>query len=303
MVKKIIFPATSRVHVARQQLLLNELGKFFQVCIATYGEKSMNMSEVAVDITQKFKKAIDSEKPDIALIRGDRFEQLPIATLCAYSGIPIAHIEGFDLSGVIDNKVRYAISHLSDHHFVTNEDSFSRAKAMGFKNVWNFGSLDVEYALQCPKIDPGRTKPYIVVLYHQIPGEDAGNVKNGIDRFVHETPYDVVGIRGNSDYTASKGEEYPPEQFINLLRHASIVVGNSSAGIKEATALGCRVVNIGSRQANRLKPENVVDCKCDELDIYQAIKYQMGRKFLNSTLYYQPNTSKNISLKIREVIT
>ena len=300
--RKILFPVTNRAHLARNQILLNTLKETFDVHLAEYGQKDMSMSEIAVDITPKFQRALDVIKPDMVLIRADRFELLPCAVLSAYGGYKIAQLEAGDLSGVIDNKVRFAISHLSDAHFTTNEDSQKRMLSMGFKNVWNFGSLDVEYALQCPKIDPGRTKPYIVVLYHQIPGEDAGNVKNGIDRFVHETPYDVVGIRGNSDYTASKGEEYPPEQFINLLRHASVVVGNSSAGIKEAPALGCRVVNIGSRQANRLKPENVVDCKCDELDIYQAMKYQMGRKFLKSTLYYQPNTSKNISSKIREVI-
>lgn len=304
--KKILFPSFNRVHLSRQKLLLDELSRNFQICITTYSEKELKMSEVAVDIAGKFQKALDTIKPDIALLRGDRFEMLIPATLCAYSGIPIAHIEGFDLSGVIDQKVRYAISYLSDYHFVTNEGSYNRAKSLGFENVWNFGSLDVEFALKCSqtlKTAPKCEKPYIVVLYHEIPGEDAGNVKNGVGRFLKdEQNMKIVGIRGNSDYRASVGEEYSPEDFINLLEHASVVVGNSSAGIKEAPALGCGVVNIGSRQANRLKPENVIDCRCDELDIYQAIKYQMGRSFMRSTLYYQPLTSKRICDKIKEIL-
>src|SRR3990167_3027983 len=142
--KRILFPYTNRTH-ARNQLLLNLLKEDFDVHITTYGEKDMPMANVAVDITNKFKKALEI-KPDLVLIRGDRFELLPVAMLCAYSGFKMAQIEAGDLSGVIDNKVRYAISHLSDYHFNTNEASEARLSMMGFPNVYNCGSLDVEYA-------------------------------------------------------------------------------------------------------------------------------------------------------------
>src|SRR3990167_5278240 len=140
---KICFPQTNRAH-QRQKLLLDELAKDNEVVIADISHVAENetMANVAAAYAVEFNKYLEKVKPDLVLIRGDRFEVLPLAMCCAYREIHIAHIEGFDLSGAIDNKVRYAISYLADYHFVTNEDSYKRAVDMGFKNVWNFGSLD-----------------------------------------------------------------------------------------------------------------------------------------------------------------
>ena len=115
--KKICFPCTSPIHIARNQLLLKELEKNFKVCIAEYGQKDMPMSEIAVDITSKFQIALDKIKPDLVLIRADRFELLPCAMISTYGGYKVAQLEAGDLSGVVDNKVRFAISHLADYHF------------------------------------------------------------------------------------------------------------------------------------------------------------------------------------------
>ena len=299
--KKIIFPTFNRVHEARQKLLLNELAKDFEIHVTTYGEKELKMSEVAVDIASKFQNALDLIKPDLALIRGDRFEMLVPAMLCAYNGIPIAHIEGFDLSGLVDNKVRYAVSYLSDYHFVTNQDSYQRAMAMGFKNVWNFGSLDCEYAME---IEGSRIskKPYLVVLWHSLPSENGSSLLEALEAFSDE--YEVVGIKGNKDYSreSTYKEEYSQEEFIKLLRGAKCLIGNSSAGIKEASVLGLPVVNIGERQANRLKPKNVKDCQCEKDKIEYAIKYQLehGTYPLDFT-YFQTGTSKKISEVIKKI--
>src|SRR3990167_6386936 len=137
--KKILFPCTSKIHWQRNQLLLNELTKNFDVHIGEYGQKDMGMSEIAVDITGKFQKALDVIKPDLVLIRADRFELLPCAMLSTYGGYKVAQIESGDLSGVIDNKVRFAISHLADYHFATNTESELRLRVMGFKHVYNHG--------------------------------------------------------------------------------------------------------------------------------------------------------------------
>lgn len=299
MRKKILFPVFNRVHEARQKLLLEELSKDFQVCITTYGEKDLDMARVAVDIAGKFQNALDKIKPDIALIRGDRYEMLVPAMLCAYNKIPIAHIEGFDLSGAIDNKVRYAISYLSDLHLVTNEESYRRALSMGFKNVYNYGSLDVEYAIKCSqtlKNAPERTKEYLVVLYHPYEKEDVLELYRALEDFID---YDIIGIKSNKDYgKQTYKEEYTPEEFINLLRGAELLIGNSSAGIKEAPALGINVVNIGERQANRLRPDSVKDCKCEEEDIKYSIRYQLEHSYLPSKIYCQKDTSKKIAKTI-----
>ena len=75
--KKILFPASSPIHLARNQLLLNELKENFEVHIAEYGQKEMSMSEIMCDITPKFKVALDKIKPDTVIIRADRAELLP----------------------------------------------------------------------------------------------------------------------------------------------------------------------------------------------------------------------------------
>lgn len=291
--KKLIFPATSRVHLARQKSLLDHLARYFEIYVTTYGEKDLNMSEVAVDIAGKFQKALNTIKPDLALIRGDRYEMLVPAMLCAYNSIPIAHIEGFDLSGAIDNKVRYAISHLSDYHFVTNEESYDRAKAMGFKNVWNFGSLDVEYALKSSQTlgtEPGKAKqPYMMVLYHPVSNEDSNEVFEALKNF---PDYKIIGIKSNKDYgLQTYTEEYSSEEFIKLLKGASCLIGNSSAGIKEAPALGVSVVNIGDRQMNRLKSNNIIDVACEADLITKAIDWQLKHKYEPDVTYSQENTS------------
>ena|SRR3990167_1994404 len=291
---KILFPCTSRVHKARQILLLKELAKNHEVKVVYLSTSAKDMGDIGGSYAVTFNKYIKEHKPDLIIIRGDRFEVLPLAMTARYNNIPIAHIEGFDLSGVIDNQVRYAVSYLSDYHFVTNDDSYRRAMAMGFKNVWDFGSLDVEYAMKVH--DSFTKKKYIMVLYHPIAGEDDGEVLRAVEGI--ELP--IVGIKSNADYGKKiYTEEFKPQQFIQLLKNASVLVGNSSAGIKEASILGTPVVNIGDRQVNRLRTKNIKDCECNERDIEYFIQYQLTHgRYKPDHTYYKKDTSK----KIAEVI-
>lgn len=299
--KKIIFPSTFRGHLARQQLLLKELKKFFDLHIVEYGLGSGNMADSSGEVTIFFLNQIRKIQPDLLLARGDRFEMLPIVMTCAYRGIPVAHIEGGDLSGTIDNKVRYAITHLSDFHFVTNEEAHARIISMGvpINRVWNFGSLDVEFA---SKVKPQnlRNKPYILTSYHPIEGEDEKTVDSALTSF---KKYDIVKIASNKDYGREYGEElYSPEDYINLMRFASCGVGNSSSFLKEASILGTPVVLIGNRQKQRLLPNNVLVIPCDETIIKEAIVFQMKRTFKPDLTYYKSETSRKIAEKLKEVL-
>lgn len=296
---KILFPATNRNHLARNQHLLDLLKEDFDVHIATYSEKNLPMTDIAVDIATKFKKALEI-KPDLVLIRGDRFELLPVAMLSAYAGFKIAQIEAGDLSGVVDNKVRYAISHLSDYHFATNSDSAVRLFGMGFQNVYDVGSLDVEYALSVDGDSPS-SYPYILVLWHNVPGEDERELADALKEF---HGYGIVGVRGNRDYGNGNYQEvYQPDKFIRMLKNADCLVGNSSAGMKEASILGTPVVNVGWRQQNRLKPNNVMNCECKKDQIIKAITAQLAHKrYPQDMTYYQENTSQKICEVIKNVI-
>lgn len=298
--KTICFPCTNRVHAARQGLLLKELGKHFNVRKIERTPLGRDMAEKADDTFSFFTYKLRAEKPDLVLIRADRFEMLPIAIAAAYLNIPIAHIEGGDVSSVIDGKVRHAISHLSDYHFPTNQDSHERLIRMGIpmNRIWNYGSLDTEFALQ---VKPKRLKqdPYILVTYHPVPGENPEELEIALKNFT----YDIVRISSNSDYRRKYGtEEYSPEDYINLVRYAACCVGNSSSLFKEASVLGVGAVNIGTRQEGRLRTRNIIDVPCSAEQIEWTLRYQLGNTFLPDMTYYQPDTSKKIARKLKELL-
>lgn len=298
--KKICFPATARPHLARQKLLLDELKKHFEVSIFEPTTKPGTMSIFAIMCAIEFNNYLARNEFDAVLIRGDRYEMLGLAMVSAYRGIPIVHLEGGDLSGAIDNKVRHAITDLADYHFATNEEAHSRLINMGVSvdRVWNFGSLDVEYA---KSVEPKKVRlgDYILVAYHPIEDEDEDLVKRALEYFL----LPKVSVISNRDYGREYGEEqYTSEDYINLMHYASCLVGNSSSFLKEASILGVPVVLVGDRQKKRLLPKNVLNVPCKEKEIVGAIEYQMKRKFEADTIYYKPETSKKVAEKLKEVL-
>jgi UDP-N-acetylglucosamine 2-epimerase len=290
--KKILFPITNRVHKARQQLLLNELKNDFIVDEIEYPTKYDYILNNVADIANHFRKVLGRNEYDLILCRGDRYEILPIAMLAAYKGLKIAHIEGGDLSGAVDNKVRYALTALSDLHFATNKESYKRLISMGTDPEWtfDFGSLDCEYA-KSVKIDY-MGLPYVLMCHHSMPGENAELIEKIIRE---EWQGQVIVIKSNK-------EEYDPKTYINLLAKAECLVGNSSSFLKEASIFGTPVVNIGSRQVNRLKSDNVKDVPFDEGQIREMIKFQLKAKYDPSNVYYKPNTSKSIVEEIKRFL-
>lgn len=300
--KRICFPATFRGHVARQQLLLDELKNNFEVIVWTPDLRSDVMSVYSILCAVEFNNHLSQNEYDAVLIRGDRFEMLGLAMVAAYRGIKIIHIEGGDLSGAIDNKVRHAITNLADYHFCTNEESHKRLLLSGvpMDKVWNFGSLDVEFA---KTVEPEMIEkiPYIFVAYHPIEGEDETKVQRAVEYFKKE--YKVVGIKSNKDYGKQMGdEEYTPAYYINLMRFASVCVGNSSSLLKEASILGVPVVNVGNRQFKRLKPKNVLDVACQENKVIKAIQFQIDNEWDPDKTYFKPNTSKKIAAKLKKLL-
>ncbi|TSC78280.1 MAG: UDP-N-acetylglucosamine 2-epimerase [Parcubacteria group bacterium Gr01-1014_33] len=271
--------------------------------------------------------------PDIVLIRGDRFEQLAVAMVAAYLNKTVAHIEGGDVTGTIDESVRHAITKLSHVHFVTNEDSRRRVVQMGEDpdSVYNVGSLDVEFAAGVKKRLPADfvnrmgvgegvdiSKPFLMVIQHPVTTE----VKNREHvemtlQAVDELKVPAVWFWPNSDAgtdemakairifreRARRGNapihfvtDMLPEDFIALLKRASCLVGNSSSGIKESSYFGTPVVNIGTRQQGRLRAENVCDAGYDASLITHAITAQMEHgRYPSSHIYYKPDTSKRIA--------
>src|SRR3954464_10239914 len=145
------------------------------------GGNHVAMAKTACLTALEFTNGIHAADPDIVVICGDRFEQLAIAMAAAYLNRTIAHIEGGDVTGSIDESVRHAITKLSHLHFVTNDDAQRRVLAMGEdpRYVFNTGSLDVELAARVDRaIDNDLvnshgvgdrvdiTQPFLVVVQH-----------------------------------------------------------------------------------------------------------------------------------------
>jgi len=157
--------------------------------------------------------------------------------------------------------------------------------------TFNCGSLDVEYAdYVMPNVEV--TMPYVVMCHHAMPGEDPAMIER-IIREEHKG--EVIVIKSNSENGKLYGtEEFSNENYIKLIAQAKCLVGNSSSFLKEASIFGTPVLNIGSRQSNRLMPENVKNSVCDEWHIRKMLRIQLESERIPSKIYYKPATSYNI---------
>jgi UDP-hydrolysing UDP-N-acetyl-D-glucosamine 2-epimerase len=290
------------------------------------------MAKTACLTALEFTNGFHAADPDIVVICGDRFEQLAIAMAAAYLNKTIAHIEGGDVTGSIDESVRHAITKLAHIHFVTNDDAHRRVLAMGEdpNYVFTTGSLDVEVASQVAatitseavnrygvghEIDV--TRPFLLVIQHPVTTEQENRLHlEDTLRAVSGLDLPVIWIWPNPD--AGTGEmadslrsfrenvpeavrkmrfitDVPMSEFIALLKVAACLIGNSSAGIKECSFLGTPVVNIGARQQGRLHAENVVHAGYDRADIAGAISRQIAHgRYAPSHIYYRPGASQAI---------
>ena len=367
--RKVCFVITSFIHYSRSLLVLEELrkrpnvdlhiiiggtallskysSKFAHVKAALLEDGFKNIYElyfnlegdeaitkaktVGVGIVE-FATLFNHIHPDIVVLRGDRFEILAAAVAAANMNIPIAHIEGGDLSGTLDEHTRHAITKLSQIHFATNDAARNRLLQMGEnpENVFNFGSPDVEVVKVIAngnhKADFGKTgsgakidfeKGFVMVMFHPVSTEPeeteratgvlldavAGldipavwfwpNFDTGAEQISHR-------LRVFNDEVPAHKIHFmrylPPKDFIWLLNRAFCLVGNSSAGIKESSFLGIPVVNIGSRQSNRLRGKNVKDVSVEKREIMNAIREQTAvKRYPSSDIYEGKDTAKRIA--------
>jgi UDP-hydrolysing UDP-N-acetyl-D-glucosamine 2-epimerase len=267
----------------------------------------------------------DNIKPDIIVTIADRFETMATAISAAYMNIPLAHIQGGEVTGNIDEKVRHSITKLSDYHFVSSESAKERVIKLGEdpEFVFNTGCPSIDMAadvLANPALDfdpykkyggvgtnPDLSDGYIVVMQHPVTTEYSDSRKH-VDETLHAVkelntpvlwfwPNVDAGADGTSAGIRSFREKYRPahmhffknmegEDFLRLLVNAKCLVGNSSVGIRECAFMGVPVVNIGSRQYKRDRGSNIIDVDYDRVQIVRAIqKWQSAGKASSSTVY------------------
>ena len=257
----------------------------------------------------------DNLKPDIVISVADRYETIATAIAASYSNIPLAHVQGGEVTGSIDEKVRHAVTKLSDLHFVTNEDSYKRVIKMGEEerkvHITGCPSIDLANSVSKNNIDDfnpfelfqkgvGQTfnlnKDYVVVMQHSVTTElnESFDQINETLMAIHELKIPTFWFWPNVDAGSDKiskgirifreNNEIPfihffknmsPENFLKLLINSKCLIGNSSTGIRECSFLGVQVVNIGDRQKRRLRGENVIDVDYNSLEIAHSIKHQI----------------------------
>ena len=304
-----------------------------KVTMVLEGGSNVAMAKTAGLGLIEFASVFENLNPDLVVVRGDRYEMLSAAIAAAYMNKPLAHIEGGDVTGSIDESVRHAITKLAHIHFATNEKSKERIIRMGEdpNYVFNIGSPDVEIAAlndvginndEVNEIGVGGRidieDKFLMVVHHPVTTEEGQNKKNTTEvlKAVYELKHPTVwfwpnidagtddvsnAIRTFREHTNIDNFTHfikylPPEKFLALLKKSSCLVGNSSAGPKECSYLGVPVVNIGTRQLGRMRAHNIIDVGYNAGEIKTAITKQLAvGRYKPSYIYYKKDCSKKIA--------
>ncbi len=279
------------------------------------GENPVTMAKSAGLAVTEFSTAFENLEPDIVIVIADRFECLPIAMTAGYMNIPIAHVEGGEVSGSIDESIRHSITKLAHIHFPATQDAGDRIERMGedSRSIFVVGatSLDVIRSLDLTDLNPimeqqksagvgaivDLNEPFLVVIQHPVTTEYEANFRHisattaAIDGLKMNTIWIWPNMDAGSDgvskgiriYREEKNPKFvhffkslPIEQYAPLLNNARCIVGNSSSGIREAALLGVPSVNIGTRQTGRERCKNVIDVDYNTDDIKAAIRQQVA---------------------------
>ena len=274
-------------------------------------------------------------KPDAVITIADRFETIATSIAAAYQNIPLIHIQGGEVTGNIDEKVRHANTKLADVHLVASEDAKQRVIRMGEdpKTVFNTGCPSIDIAkmvLESPQLNFNPIEKYggvgeigdwkngyIVVMQHPVTNE-YNKAKDDILKTLHTIkeldiptfwfwPNVDAGADGTSNGIRSFREIEKPrnirffknmesDDFLKLLFNSKCLIGNSSVGIRECSFLGVPVVNIGTRQNRRLRGTNVIDVDYNKTHIKEAIQKQIETaKMEGEQIYGDGDSGKKIA--------
>ena len=261
--------------------------------------------ETTMDLTlaktiQGLSEYVQNSKPDMIIIHGDRVEALAGAIVGSLNNILVAHIEGGEVSGTIDELIRHSTSKMSHIHFVSNEQAKKRLVQMGeiVESIITIGSPDVDimFSDALPTLAVAKEyyeivyKNYGIAMFHPVTTEVEEMQKYAEDfvealllddkNYVVIYPNNDLGsslifkaydqLRGSSRFKIIPSLRF--EYFLTLLENADFVVGNSSAGIREAPYYGVPIINVGSRQHNRSQHPSIINVGYDKYEIYEALQ-------------------------------
>ena len=266
-------------------------------CIEGNGDTPYHTAKYASNCLDGMIETFKKMKPDIILVSGDRPEMLMAATAGVYMNIPVAHIQGGEISGHVDGVVRHAITKLAHLHLVSNRDAYQRLLGLGEEGfrIHISGAPHVDrlhtyiYSRKSilHKYKLSDDRPLALAVLHPVHNEhkkSAEYMKNMLRAI--DLGVNIVLLYPNSDLGSTdmikeiesfkceemkKFKSIPRDDYIALMKHCDVLVGNSCSGIQEAPTFGTPVVNIGTRQKGRFRGENIIDTSNDENDIRDAV--------------------------------
>jgi len=284
-------------------------------------EMVRSMSRFMFEITNELEKI----KPDIVLSGFDIGANFAVTVAAAHMNIPVAHIQGGEITGSIDESLRHAMSKFAHIHFPATELSKKRLIKMGEnpKNIYVVGCPSIDALLETPEIKKEQlekkfnvnfSQPVILMIQHSVTTENIDSKKQIEETLeaLKKLNVQTIIILPNNDagyssiikkIKSSKFNYYPTlslDNYVNLLKNISVLIGNSSSGIHEAATFKLPVVDIGTRQQGRERAKNVISVTYEKNKIYNAInKALYDNNFLNSlkTLinpYGNGNTAEKI---------
>ena len=259
------------------------------------GTMDLNLARTVEGFSNYIKKL----KPDMIVVHGDRIETMAGAIVGALNNVLVAHIEGGEISGTVDELIRHAVSKLSHIHFVSNATAARRLEQMGelSESIFEIGSPDVDimFSGNLPNITEVKRyyeipfDSYAIAMFHSVTTEIEQmeqNAKNFVEALLQDDVNYVV-IYPNNDLGCdaifeayellkknSRFRIFPSirfEYFLTLLKKSQFIIGNSSAGIREAPYYSIPTINIGSRQQNRSVHNDIIHCSYDTSSIGSAI--------------------------------
>jgi len=258
-----------------------------------------------------FGEAFARLRPDVVVVLGDRFEMLAAAVAALPFALPVAHIHGGEVSeGAMDNQIRHAITKLAHLHFASAEPHARRIAAMG-EEPWRIHTVGAPGLDRLATTEPlpraglarelrlPEAGPWLLVTFHPVTLEYRDTAAH-IDELLaalEKTDGFIVITYPNADTAGrliiERIEEFAGRHprrcrlakslgerlYLSLLRHADLMIGNSSSGLIEAPTFGLPVVNVGSRQRGRLRGANVIDVEPLREDILRGIEAAQALPF------------------------
>lgn len=273
-----------------------------RIPVSLNGKERSEMARAFAAEAEGFARYWSKLQPDLVMLLGDRSEMLAAASIAHHFGIATVHLHGGERSGTIDDAFRHAISKLAAFHFVASEDSKERLLKMGEPSARIYvvgapglvgltSTAAIDKTALCRTYRLSDEKALAVLLFHPVVQEDdkAAQQFEAILLALEASEFTVLALRPNSDsggqaintvldrFNEKRDftvlDHLAREDFLDAIRVADLMVGNSSSGIIESASLGTACVNIGTRQNTRLRNTNTVECvSCNYNDIYNAIQ-------------------------------